>query len=57
MSKGYVIVAQNNIDYDYRSFILIYEDNLSITNIVTKIRIIIADTLSYSNILNDDCNS
>ena len=32
-------------------------DKWSIKKIVTKIRIIIAETFSYSNILNDDCNS
>ena len=30
---------------------------LEVQEIVTNIRIIIAETLSYSNILNDDCNS
>lgn len=29
----------------------------SMKKIVTNIRIIIADTFSYSNILKDDCNS
>lgn len=36
---------------------LINEEKLSIKKIVRKISIIIAETLSYSNILKDDCNS
>ena len=42
---------------NYFIFDLIYDEKLSIKKIVKNIRITIAETRSYSNILNDDCNS
>ena len=42
---------------NYFIFDLIYDEKLSIRKIVKNISITIAETRSYSNILNDDCNS
>ena len=41
----------------YFIFDLIKAERWSIIKIVAKISIIIADTLSYSNLLKDDCSS
>ena len=44
-----------NTSYNIR--FRMYEEMKSIINIVMKIKIIIDDTLGYSNILKEDCNS
>ncbi len=42
---------------DYKTFLRIAEDSMSMTKMVAKMTKMIADTRGYSNILNDDCSS